>query len=157
MKWCMRHPNGPLWLANGAFYSHGVVCKECQYREKLESVGYAVDIEKQKWRLGHKWHSTKAGAAKRGIDFFLTREQFADILAHPCIYGTWVHSSITPVGVDRMDNSAGYVPWNCVPCCGHHNQIKGSWASYGDMLRLVQMFPSAQACGVLKRRKTYGG
>lgn len=30
-----------------------------------------------------------------------------------------------PNGIDRVDNSKGYLKTNCVPCCKHCNYVKG--------------------------------
>lgn len=49
------------------------------------------------------------------------REQLKKIMDQPCHYcGT-----TEMVRLDRIDNSVGYVPSNCLPCCGTCNVVRG--------------------------------
>lgn len=78
----------------------------------------------------------KQDAARRGLAFALTDELFDQLTSSPCYYcdappsaaikgpnnhGEYIHS-----GIDRVDNSAGYTPKNCVPCCKDCNVAKNS-------------------------------
>ena len=36
-------------------------------------------------------------------------------------------------GIDRKDNTRGYEPDNCLPCCGLCNRMKSA-LSYGDFM-----------------------
>jgi hypothetical protein len=73
----------------------------------------------------------KEGAKRRGFQFSLTREEFSKIVRSPCHY-CGVESSLTTKGsrgirmehglfrsngIDRVDNSVGYILSNCVSCC----------------------------------------
>ncbi len=81
----------------------------------------------------------KTSAKKRGYCFELTIEQFAEITQRNCYY-----CDLPPIyefdhyshrkykcngpyicnGVDRKDNSKGYILENCVPCCSQCNRGK---------------------------------
>lgn len=78
-------------------------------------------------------------AKRLGRQFTLSRDEFFDLIAAPCFYcgappsnrmnwkgcyGTCIYS-----GVDRADNSIGYVPGNCVPCCAACNRSKNTMSS----------------------------
>lgn len=76
-------------------------------------------------------------AAKKGLEFALTREQFKTITSANCAYcGTpptqevkpnkKVHGAYTSNGIDRVDNTVGYSFDNVVPCCYPCNRAKGS-------------------------------
>jgi hypothetical protein len=95
-----------------------------------------------------KWHNTRQSAARRKIRFTLTKTQFVKLLARPCVYGSWIHGMNTHVGIDRKDNSKGYISSNCVPCCGRHNSIKGTWFTYHQMLKIVRSHPLLRECGL---------
>ena len=76
---------------------------------------------------------------KRGYFFELTKEEFKILTSSDCYYcgqnpnqlhntnknkfnGNYIHN-----GVDRVDNSKGYIINNCVACCWKCNKMKGSW------------------------------
>ena len=73
----------------------------------------------------------KYSAKERGLDFSLSRETFEKLTTSNCAY-----CGVTPCqfqtrfsdfkynGIDRVDNSLGYVEGNCVPCCKLCNRMK---------------------------------
>lgn len=76
----------------------------------------------------------KASAKRRGIEYNLTEEQFAEITKKDCYYcggkpknksdnkecnGSYVYN-----GIDRIDNNKGYTIGNIVPCCHICNGAK---------------------------------
>lgn len=64
----------------------------------------------------------RAQAEKRGYGFFLTDDQFFELMAAPCKYCDQEHS----LGVDRVDNNIGYTVVNSVPCCKVCNRMKNT-------------------------------
>jgi hypothetical protein len=69
----------------------------------------------------YKSYYTKA--YKRGYDFTLTEEFFLKTISSPCYYCNHFKDG-EAVGIDRVNNSIGYVPENCVPCCEICNRMK---------------------------------
>lgn len=77
-----------------------------------------------------------AGAKRRGIAMDLTMEQFRSLIEQPCFYcgadpftrrtNIGLAGSFAWNGIDRFDNTVGYVPDNCVPCCPRCNRAKGT-------------------------------
>jgi hypothetical protein len=61
-------------------------------------------------------------AEKRGLRFELTLDQFIEIVQRRCVF---CGECVEPRGVDRRNNSRGYVFDNCQPCCGPCNALKG--------------------------------
>lgn len=86
-------------------------CKSC-YKEKAKKI-------KPYRREG----ALRSGAIKRGIAYELTREQLMSLWQKPCVY---CGGEIVTVGVDRVDNTKGYVMENVVPCCATCNSMKSS-------------------------------
>jgi hypothetical protein len=78
--------------------------------------------------------SYRGNALKRGIEWGLTEDEFIELVRAPCFYcgrggiaaPVSLSSMVEPGGVDRFDNSLGYVPGNCVPCCQTCNTAKSS-------------------------------
>ena len=74
----------------------------------------------------------KIDAIKRGHSFDPTEDQFFTLLAGDCYYcgrSPYKHSEyreIIRTGIDRTDNSRGYIFDNCRSCCGPCNIFKGS-------------------------------
>jgi len=87
--------------------------------------------------LGSIYSGYRHNARKRGFDFLITKEQFYDISQRNCYYcgappsnlanpkncnGSFIYN-----GIDRIDNSEGYIVENCVPCCGMCNKAKNKY------------------------------
>jgi hypothetical protein len=66
----------------------------------------------------------KTGARVRTLDFGLTLDNYKDIVSKPCYYCGQTPEQANGMGVDRVDNTLGYVLNNCVPCCEFDNQAK---------------------------------
>lgn len=80
----------------------------------------------------------KAQAKQRGLEFVLSREEFFSLLDKPCVYCGAVSDGHTGCGLDRLDNTRGYVISNVVPCCGPCNRIRGVSLSHGEMLAAMR-------------------
>lgn len=82
----------------------------------------------------------RKNAIKRGLSFELSLEQVKTITSQPCYYcGTSPKQvyvkrkirKITPYiynGIDRIDNTKGYIRGNVVSCCGICNKMKHSYS-----------------------------
>lgn len=88
-------------------------------QENLEEIR-RKDREKSKTPHG-RYNTTKQSAKQRNIPFELTFEEFMTFWQQPCYY-TGV--PIETVGIDRVDNSKGYILGNCVPCDIRINKMK---------------------------------
>jgi hypothetical protein len=65
-------------------------------------------------------------ASKKDLDFALTKEQFTNFTANNCYYCDKESSKTHTNGIDRKDNSIGYIIENCASCCSQCNYMKGS-------------------------------
>jgi len=78
----------------------------------------------------------KRKALKKNLIFGLTREDFKSLTSSNCFYcdiiplqtyqpkhnnGSYIYN-----GIDRVDNSKGYILENCVSCCGNCNNMKSN-------------------------------
>lgn len=78
----------------------------------------------------------KKGAEIRGYEFNVSKEHFVDVITQPCIYCGRQYTSerrrkrknetisFKYTGIDRYDNTKGYVEGNLVPCCKECNRMK---------------------------------
>lgn len=73
-------------------------------------------------------------ASSRDLAYELTRDDIRKLVTSPCNYCGRKDTSITKgdhtygefkhVGIDRIDNTKGYLLENCVPCCSDCNRAK---------------------------------
>lgn len=81
----------------------------------------------------------KREARKANRVWELTRVQFEQLITQPCWYCKssssnkqivgWNEDVLTYTGIDRMDNTKGYLISNVVPCCFICNKAKNSVSS----------------------------
>ena len=70
----------------------------------------------------------KGGAVARGLDWEISSEYFATLIAASCEYCGGEGG-----GVDRINSGKGYIPGNVVPCCKVCNMMKRDY-HVGDFL-----------------------
>lgn len=88
--------------------------------------------------LVHRVHNKyRESANKRGYVFALTEKDVSELILSSCYYcgnGGRIYESetrygIPRVGIDRVDNSIGYIKTNCVSCCFICNKAKGEMST----------------------------
>ena len=82
------------------------------------------------------WRNYRKNAAVRGLEFDLSLDDFIILTGQDCYYcgrppqqivkrprcfGVHVYN-----GIDRLDNTQGYIRGNCVPCCRRCNTAKSN-------------------------------
>lgn len=77
------------------------------------------------------------GASNRSLEWGLSFDEFARMISLPCHYcgsepmavykKEASRKGITYNGIDRVDNSIGYLQGNVVPCCKFCNMAKSRW------------------------------
>ena len=93
----------------------------------------------------------KNSARRRNYEFNLNKIEFRQLISTDCYYcgtkptqiadykkgnGTYIYN-----GVDRLDNTKGYIVGNCVPCCGECNRMKWnlSYANFvSHIMKIIQ-------------------
>lgn len=84
----------------------------------------------------HAWRTSTRGryqharsvAKRRGISFTITEAQYGALIQPPCYYCEGYYPPVLmSIGLDRIDNSRGYEPDNCLACCGLCNRARGDW------------------------------
>lgn len=68
-----------------------------------------------------KWNTYRQNARIRSIPFKLEYKEFVDIIESMCYY-----CGSEGYGIDRIDNSQGYIKDNCFPCCSKCNKMKSN-------------------------------
>lgn len=93
--------------------------------------------------------SYRRGAEVRGLEFALSVEQFEELTKQNCFYcnaepksekrDRFNNGGYTYNGIDRADNSIGYLPSNCLPCCKRCNSLKNGMTR-GMVEKLYRFF-----------------
>ena len=88
----------------------------------------------------------RRNSRKMGREFVLTKDQARQLFLSNCYYCDSKQSSVMQKkrvwsqfiynGIDRIDNSIGYILSNCLPCCAICNHMKHIM-SYEDFLRHI--------------------
>lgn len=107
-------------------------CK--QYKDKIKPKGSGKKTPKGTSVFVNMLISIyKSNAKKRKISYELSYDEFASIINEPCAYCGDANENILNkakyedfpyTGIDRVDNSLGYVKENTVPCCEFCNRAK---------------------------------
>lgn len=123
-------------LRRGKHHSCGCV-RECY-----------INFRRPGTALRNSFYSYKKSAKSRGHRFDLTFEQFSVLVHEDCFYcgiepSTLKRSSWETVkinGIDRLENSTGYIIDNCVSCCPTCNYMKRSLSQedfFGHIRKIV--------------------
>lgn len=113
------------------------------------------------------WSFMKNNCRQRGVALTISREEYLALAASACTYCGAPPKNRVPLprstgkttdsfiflyqGIDRKDNALGYVPGNCVPCCGKCNSIKGKYLSHDEMLAVAYVLAAAAKLKALLR------
>lgn len=113
-------------------------------------------------------HNYAKSARKRGLAFELSDEEFRNLTAGLCCYcGAAPSRIVKPTGlalsgnyicngIDRIENSAGYILENCATCCSDCNYAKKSMTKDGfeSWLRRASAFLSGKKLDKIDILKT---
>jgi hypothetical protein len=108
-----------------------------EFIDKLSAIHkYAATKEPISSEMVYRWSTTypsksvpiytsyQKSANTRNIIFTITEPEFSALIKLPCYICGLPSSDTNKNGIDRFDNSKGYVEGNCRPCCGHCNLLK---------------------------------
>jgi len=79
---------------------------------------FHLDLYREKIRtIGRRFKFISKLAAQQGKSWELSEEEWKAIIAMPCRYCKLPNDVKVGAGMDRLDNSKGYVRGNVVSCC----------------------------------------
>lgn len=101
-------------------------CRTCQ--QVRRRTHYATEQCKQHKRTPHYRHIiTRCVAKQKKLEFNIPRDVYIELVAKPCYYcGTDSLGVAQGTGLDRIDNTKGYVLGNVLPCCGDCNKHRSN-------------------------------
>lgn len=74
--------------------------------------------------FGGTYTSYSKRAKQKGLDFHILHEEFTDLVSKDCYICGKSTSTTHNNGIDRFDNTIGYISENVRPCCGECNYMK---------------------------------
>jgi hypothetical protein len=81
-------------------------------------------------------------AKKRGLAFDISQELFNELIKKDCFY-CGQSAIFQRNGLDRIDNTGGYIKENVVPCCFVCNQMKGKLSEDNFISHLIRILEYA--------------
>jgi hypothetical protein len=87
----------------------------------------------------------KHSAYKRQLDFMITEDNFDNITIQECYICGKQNTNTHTNGIDRYDNSIGYILENCKPCCGECNYMKREYI-YNDVFDKFKLIYEHNNC-----------
>ena len=114
------------------------------------TAGSLSKLPKGEGNLNSLFGDYKRKAKERNFEFSLTREQFKELTQQKCFYcGIKPHNSLDHAGsngkyiyngIDRTDNTKGYIIDNCITCCGDCNWMKKTYTQQEFLLRIKLIY-----------------
>jgi len=116
------------------------ICGNCRADVKRECCGFCNQLKRVNARLDgvpiccacyvlldpkQFFRTYKNSAKSRKFDFCLSLKDFLSIVELPCDYCGKYNRLGKMSGIDRIDNTIGYIKDNIVPCCFECNRMKG--------------------------------
>lgn len=140
-----------------------VYCKRCYKIWKAEHFVPSkprVEYSKQRRNSPHgRYVYTKNQAKIRHKEWSLSEQEYTETISKSCFY-CGGDLPIGGSGVDRQDNSKGYISGNIVPCCASCNSIKGSTLTWQETLiavRAIQKYRSDNEKAANSQTNNIGG
>lgn len=122
------------------FYPLALVCVWIFYTNCQNLDMAYIESTEQRHRYNRKprarYSKMKSLAKTRGIPFEIELSVYETLAMLPCFYCLGKLPE-TGYGIDRLENSKGYVLGNVVPCCTRCNSMKSDKLSASEMKAMV--------------------
>jgi len=83
-------------------------------------------VRKTRTSFVSRWNILHTSAKKRGLKVKISFERYCELITRCCHYCNRSIENETGGGLDRVDNSFGYVEENVTTCCKYCNKAKGN-------------------------------
>ena len=100
---------------------HRLACKKYRENNKEKIKEFDKNYRK-KGSARYRFNKYKTEAKRKGNKWDILFKQFDLITKKNCIYC----GEVEKIGIDRIDNSIGYILSNCAPCCWMCNRMKSN-------------------------------
>ena len=97
-------------------------------------------FENSNAKLKGRYNKYKSRAIKKNLQFDITFDDFTEITKKECYICGKTSDKIYINGIDRYNNSIGYVIENCKPCCKTCNYLKNAYSYEALMSRYIKIY-----------------
>jgi len=132
--------------ASKKYYQENKAEVDAQHKRYYLDNQEAISSYKKEWHLQRRFLDAIQTAARKKKEFTLTEDEYNSEIAKPCYYcqDLFGKDKGFGIGLDRIDNSIGYLPGNVVSCCKCCNLTRGD--------RFTQQETKAAVEAILKLR-----
>ena len=126
--------NKNIKAERNALITNGKQSCGCLHRECIVSLNKKMMVGKYNKHIAKLYSSYRSSAIARNYSFELSKDVFSETIRKPCYYcgcepsnthKDHIYGEFKYNGIDRVDNSIGYIESNIVPCCKRCNRAKG--------------------------------
>jgi len=148
---CMCDCGKPTTVRRNGLTSGGTKSCGCKQKESVRRMARERRLSPGRSQRNILLKSYKTAAANRELVWALTDEQFDALISGDCHYcdaepvpprrrkvRTNLYGEFTYNGIDRLDNTLGYVVGNVVSCCIHCNKMKNN-RTVQEFLQHIQL------------------
>jgi hypothetical protein len=118
------------------YWHSGPKCKRCYSQDPKTKAATA----KYQLKATSRFAKAKRNAVQRHKEWNLTFEEYCSLLEKPCYYcaGELGTTICYGSGLDRLDNTKGYLIDNVVSCCKYCNSLRNNFITVEEAKFLVQ-------------------
>lgn len=98
-------------------------------RETMKESGL---YKKYRESMRCRYVSAKSYAKRRSLAWNILESDYSELMSKTCVYCDG-KLPLHGTGLDRMDNSKGYIIGNIVPCCSGCNRVKSDQLTFNEM------------------------
>lgn len=115
-----------------------VLCKSCYDKNRREDVEYNKKrlLDRKQWSIDFPYKEAKKIAKAKGMEFYLTEDQYKEKTSNGCWY---CGDALSTYGIklDRLSNENYYANSNTVACCRRCNVAKND-RSFDDFIDWIK-------------------
>lgn len=109
-----------------------------EYYQANKSKAAAYGLEYRRTPIG-RYKKLKSAAARRDIDFNISFEEYLSEISKPCFYCKGFFGTCEAGGgLDRIDNTKGYITDNILSCCKVCNRLKNEDFSSEETMAAIR-------------------
>ena len=112
------------------YYKPSKICKECNSYNVLQDAKRKDRVRNyrdERFRNIQQFYKDYVSSStKRNLTISLEFNDFKTMVLSPCYYCKYFKEEEVN-GIDRLNNTIGYIKYNCVPCCTTCNMMKWTY------------------------------